>query len=107
MIGGITANLIRLYVRMDWNTKVVLKIGKAHRYFGWCVVLVSQFVLGTGYINFYTYDGYEPLGWGIAGTSAALFFTFLIIGEVWFQIQLRKEITLIAPEATMTQAEFE
>ena len=83
MLGGMTANLIRLHVRMDWKTKRVIFVGKVHKYFGWFLVLGSQFVIGTGFYNFYSYDGKDSLGWGLAGASCAFFFTGLISGEIW------------------------
>ena len=101
MIGGITANIIRLKVPMPWKTFWVLKFLKTHKYFGWGIVLVSQFVIGTGFVNFYSYGGKDTVGWGIAGASCALFFVFLIAGEVRHQILLRKEVPLVVPEATM------
>ena len=41
MLGGITTNIVRLKVNMAWNTKTVLRIGMVHRYFGWCIVIIS------------------------------------------------------------------
>jgi len=83
MLGGMAANLIRLHVRMDWKTKRVRLVGKVHKYFGWFIVLGSQFVIATGFINFYTYDGKDSLGWGLAGASCGFFFIGLIAGETW------------------------
>ena len=41
MFGGMTANIVRLYVRMDWKSKRVIFVGKIHKYFGWFLVLGS------------------------------------------------------------------
>jgi len=46
--------------------------------------------IGSGAINFYTYDGKGNLGWSIAGVSAALFFIILAAQEVRSQTKLRK-----------------
>lgn len=107
MLGGMAANIIRLKVSMPWNTKTVLLIGKGHKFFGYFVVLFSQFVIGTGAINFYTYDGKDTLGWTIAGVSAALFFIGLATGEIRHQLRLRKEVPIVLPDATMNSAEYE
>ena len=82
MLGGITANIIRLKVNMAWNTKTVLRIGNVHRFFGYGIVIVSQFVIATGFINFYTYDGKDTLGWSVGSVSGVIFFILLIYGEV-------------------------
>jgi len=82
MLGGITANIIRLKVNLPWKTKKALFVGKVHKWFCRFIVLVSQFVIGSGAINFYTFDDEPTLGWALAGASAFLFFLFLIIGEV-------------------------
>ncbi len=57
MFGGMTAFIVRLKVSLPWNTKKVLFIGKVHKFFGYGIVLVSQFVIGSGAVNFYSYDG--------------------------------------------------
>lgn len=82
MLGGITANICRQKVNHPWNTKRALIVGKVHKWFGRGIVLASQFVIGSGAVNFYTYDNEPTTGWVIAGVSAGLFFLFLIIGEV-------------------------
>lgn len=107
MFGGITALIVRVKVNMAWNTKTVLRIGMVHRWYGWGLVIVSQATIGTGAYNFYSFDGKDSVGWGIAGGSAALFFTLLLVGEIRHQIRLRKEIEFVRPETTMTSAEFE
>ena len=107
MLGGMIANIVRLFINMRWNTKWVLRIGMTHRYFGWSIILVSQFVIGTGFVNFYSYDGLDTLGWSIALSSGILFFLGLIIGETLHQCKLRKQVDLVAPETTMTIQEFE
>ena len=40
-LGGMVANILRLKVPLDWNTKIMLRIGKVHRYFGWIVILFT------------------------------------------------------------------
>ena len=107
MFGGITALIVRVKVNMAWNTKTVLRIGMVHRWYGWGLVIVSQATIGTGAYNFYSYDGKDSIGWGIAGGSAGLFFTLLLVGEIRHQLRLRKEIAFVRPETTMTSAEFE
>lgn len=64
-------------------------------------------MIGTGAYNFYSYDDKAALGWGIAGGSAAFFFTLLIIGEVRHQIMLRKEVPFTRPADSMTAQEFD
>ena len=39
MLGGITANIFRLKVNLDWRTKYIRLVGKIHKYFGWLVLL--------------------------------------------------------------------
>ena len=41
MFGGITANIIRLHVTMDWKTKRVLFVGKVHKWFGRGIILLT------------------------------------------------------------------
>lgn len=82
MFGGIVTATLRLFVAMPWNSKWVLRVGMVHRYFGWGVILTSQFVIGAGFVNFYVYDGKDELAWSLAGASAALFFTLLLAGEI-------------------------
>lgn len=82
MLGGMTANIVRLKVPMDWNTRGVLVIGKVHKFFGYTVILCSQGAIGTGAVNFYGYDGNYSLGYVIAYGSAALFFIALAAGEI-------------------------
>ena len=53
MAAGILANTVRLKINAPWNTKWVLLIGKAHKYFAWIVIIVSQVAWGTGCTNFY------------------------------------------------------
>jgi len=107
MLGGIAANIIRLKVPMNWRTKWVLSVGKVHKYFGWFIVLGSQFVIATGFINFYTFEGKHDLGWGLAGASCAFFFIGLISGEVWHQLKLRAKMPQVTPENGMSSAEFQ
>ena len=102
----ITVNIVRLYIAMPWKTNIVLLVSNGHRYFGWGIILVSQFVIGSGSVNFYSYDGKDTLGWTIAGVSAALFFIGLIVGEILHQVRLRKEIDFVAPADTIDQARF-
>jgi len=71
---------------MAWKTKTVLLIGNIHRYYGWALIIISQACIGTGAYNFYSYDGYDAIGWGIAGGSAGLFFALLIFGEIRYQL---------------------
>ena len=84
MIGGMTANIIRLKVDMPWKSKKALFVGKVHKWYGRGLVIVSQFVIGTGAYNFYNYDGEPAVGYGIGGASAAVFFILLITGEIMF-----------------------
>jgi hypothetical protein len=107
MLGGITANIIRLKVPMNWRTRWMLSVGKVHKYFGWFIVLGSQFVIATGFINFYTFDDKKSLGWALAGASCAFFFIGLISGEVWHQFRLRAKMPHVAPESGMSSAEFQ
>lgn len=107
MFGGIAANVLRLFVEMPWNTKTVLLIGKTHKWFGRGVLIVTQFVIGSGAYNFYSYEGKADVGWAIAGTSAALFFIALIAGEVSHQLYLRKEVQLRRPVIGMNVDDFE
>ena len=57
MLGGILANIARLYFRMEWKTKWIRWIGKAHRWFGWGVILGSQVAVITGLLSFYNFNG--------------------------------------------------
>ena len=41
MLGGIAANIIRLYFRMEWKTRWVRWVQKAHRWLGWAVIIGS------------------------------------------------------------------
>mmetsp|Transcript_16312 Transcript_16312/g.20666 ORF Transcript_16312/g.20666 Transcript_16312/m.20666 type:complete len:119 (-) Transcript_16312:1508-1864(-) len=41
MLGGITANIVRLKVNAPWNTKRLLLIGKVHKYFGRFIVILA------------------------------------------------------------------
>lgn len=106
MLGGVTANIIRLKVNMPWKSKRALFVGKVHKWFGRCIVIVSQFVIGTGAYNFYSYDGEPGVGYGIGGGSAAVFFILLIAGEICHQIKLRKEVPFVVPGTKMSAKEF-
>ena len=107
MLGGIIGNIIRLKVEMPWKTKKALLVGKVHKWYGRFIIIVSQFVIGTGAYNFYNYDGEPGVGYGIGGGSAAVFFILLIVGEIMFQIKLRKEVPFVLPGATMSAQEFQ
>lgn len=41
MLGGVTANIIRLKVNLPWQSKKALFVGKVHKWFGRGIVLVS------------------------------------------------------------------
>lgn len=41
MFGGMAANIVRLKVNMAWNTKTVLRLGMAHKWFGRCVIIIT------------------------------------------------------------------
>lgn len=106
MLGGIIAANLRLFAPLPWNTKWILRVGMVHRWFGWGVILTSQFVIGAGFVNFYVYNGQDTLAWSMAGGSAALFFTFLAVGEIRHQLILRKEVPFAVPQDSMSAQEF-
>jgi len=106
-LGGFAANITRIKITAPWNSKKTLLVGKIHMWFGRLLVLGSQFVIGTGFINFYSYEDKKSLGWGLAGASAAFFFIGLIAGEVYHQMKLRKDMQEVRLDTRMTTAEFE
>ena len=106
MLGGIIANIIRLYVPMSWNTRTVLAIGKIHKYFGWLVILFSEFVVCTGIIRHLDKLDELHLGWVFTGVSAGLFCLILIVAEINHRLQLRKDVVYAVPAQTMSKSEF-
>lgn len=82
MVGGMTANIFRLKVRMDWRTKYIRLVGKIHKYFGWLVLLFTQFVISTGIYKFYDFVEKDTKAWILVGCSCSLFFVLLLIGEI-------------------------
>ena len=41
ILGGLAAFISHLKVNAPWNSSKILLIGKVHKYFGWCVILVA------------------------------------------------------------------
>ena len=78
-----------------------------HKWYGRGIILVTQFVIGSGAIAFYDYNGNKTVGVVIAGVSAGLFFTILAIGEIVYQIRLRKTVDFVEPTAAMNAQDFE
>ena len=97
MLCGVTTSIVTLKCKMHWNTKWVLRIANVHRYFGYGVVLVSQFIISTGFIEFYSFDSTEKLGWTIGSASGAIFFILLLFGELKHQYLLRREVLFVLP----------
>ena len=81
IIGGMTANIVRLKVNMAWNTKRVLLFGKIHKWFGRLLILGSQFVICTGFYNFYSFKDMDTVGYALGATSCGLFIIGLVAGE--------------------------
>lgn len=106
MVGGMTANIFRLKVRMDWRTKYIRLVGKIHKYFGWLVLLFTQFVISTGIYKFYDFVEKDTKAWILVGCSCSLFFVLLLIGEIRHQLMLRKEVAFVVPDSNMTRQEF-
>ena len=107
MFVGITANILRLHVTMDWKTSRVLFVGKVHKWYGRGIILVTQFVIGSGAVAFLRFLGHETAGWVIAGTSSGVFFTLLAIGEIVYQVRLRRTVDFVEPTVSMSAEVFQ
>jgi len=104
MVGGIVANVTRLKIAMPWKTKQVLLLGKVHKWFGRSIVILSQFVIGTGALCLY--EDNPELGWAVAGVSAGLFFVVLLSSEVLFQMKLKRDVPFEVPASRMSKSQF-
>jgi len=85
---GIAANIMRLKAEMAWKSKRVLLLGKTHKWLGRACLLVSQYIIGTGTVNFFKFD--EVFKWTFPAVSAFVFLALIISSEIWFRMKLRK-----------------
>ena len=107
ILGGLAAFISNLKVNAPWNSSKILLIGKVHKYFGWCVILVAQVAVGTGINSFCVFNGWTNTGYVLIGASSALFTIALIVYEILHQLKLRKEVKYIVPETSMSKTEFD
>ena len=82
IIGGMSANIVRLKVNMAWNTKTVLLLGKIHKWFGWLLILGAQYVNYTGFHHYYTHEKDNlTVGIALGAASGGLFIIGIFAGE--------------------------
>ena len=82
-------------------------IGKFHGYFGYLVVLGSQFTLATGVCNFYFYENKDSLAWTLVAVNISLFVVMLVIGEITYRMNLSREDAFNKVQSGMTIDQFE
>ena len=101
MISGLAAIYVRLFQDIDWGkSKFVRYVGKVHKYFGIAVLIGMQFAMFTGVLYYSKNYGEPHLDLALAIISPILFTFGVVVGEVFYRVQLRKRTGFDSHEFT-------
>ena len=106
-VGGVVTSIIKFKIPMQWNTSLKLKLAYGHRIFGYLIIIFTQAVIFSGLYNFFAYEDKKNVAYILGTLSCALLLLLLIVGEIVYQITLRKEQVFKRSQIKMTPAEFE
>ena len=106
-LGGIFSAVTLRYKTHDWDSQKFVKGKVVHKIFGLGLTIGSQFTQGAGILAFFNIDQDKERGKLLLWLNVVFFFTMLIIGEVIYQLNLRKQTPFNINEVSITKAEFD
>ena len=90
--SGLSSLYARLYMDVDWGkSKVVRYVAKVHKFFGIGVMVGMQLAMFTGVTYYSKTYGNEHIGLTLAIISPILFVFGVVVGELNYQLKLRKK----------------
>ena len=107
VFAGIFTSYIKFKRPMEWNTNKKLCLSKCHGIFGYLVILLSQLVVAAGLNNYFAYLEEDQKGYILIGLSTAFFILAILVGEIIYQMNMRKDVPFIKSVNKISVMEFE
>lgn len=92
------AAILRFRCNMNWKTNKLLNAGAVHKYFGYFMLLATQFTLFTGFNIYGSQNEIKKRTNIYAILNVSVFFGVILVCEIVHQLFIRKtNVVLITP----------